>query len=255
MHCLASWRLLEEHLSLGTDVLGIELLSLLVAQLQETLGAQLLLLLIYHVWNLQGCCSRTLGVWEHVELRNRQALQELIALLEALRSFTTTAHHHIYADKRIRHLLLNQVHLVGEERLVVTAVHQLKHLIASALQRNMEVRHEGTALGTVGDEVIIAEIRFQTGDTVTLDAFHLVHRLHKVEEPLMGGLSEITDVHTGNHDFLAALSCRLLALSHERLDAWVAGIATGERNGAIGAVVVATILHLQEVAGTVATGA
>ena len=32
MHRLASWRLLEEHLSLGTDVLGIELLSLLVAQ-------------------------------------------------------------------------------------------------------------------------------------------------------------------------------------------------------------------------------
>lgn len=38
MHRLASWRLLEEHLSLGTDVLGIELLSLLVAQLKETLG-------------------------------------------------------------------------------------------------------------------------------------------------------------------------------------------------------------------------
>ena len=82
---------------------------------------------------------------------------------------------------------------MGEERLVVTAVHQLKHLVASALQRNMEVRHEGTALGTVGDEVIIAEIRLQTGDTVTLDAFHLVHRLHKVEEPLMG--SEVLRQH------------------------------------------------------------
>ncbi len=35
MHRLASWRLLKEHLSLGTDVLGIELLGLLVAQLQQ----------------------------------------------------------------------------------------------------------------------------------------------------------------------------------------------------------------------------
>ncbi len=99
------------------------------------------------------------------------------------------------------------------------------------------------------------KIWFQTGDTITLDTFHLVHRLHKVEETLMGGLSEVTDVHTGNHDFLTAFSCRLLTLSHQRLDAWVAGVATGERNGAIGAVVVAAILHLQEIAGTVATGA
>ena len=143
---------------------------------------------------------------------------------------------------------------MGEERLVVTAVHQLENLVASALQWDMEVRHEGTALGAVGNEVIITEIRLQTGDAVTLDSFHLVHRLHKVEEALVGGLSKVTDVHTGNHDFLAALSCRLLTLSHERLDAWVAGIATGERNGAIGTVVVAAILHLQKVAGTIATG-
>ncbi len=157
MHSLASWRLLEEHLSLGTDILGIELLGLLVAQLQQTLRAHLLLLLAYHVWNLQGSCSWTLGIWEHMELRNRQTLQELIAFLKALRSFTTTAHHHIYTDKGIRHLLLDQVHLMGEERLVVTAVHQLQHLIASALQGNMEVRHEGTALGTIGNEVVITE--------------------------------------------------------------------------------------------------
>ena len=45
MHCLASWRLFEENLSLNTDVLGIEFLRLLIAQLQQSLGALLLLLL------------------------------------------------------------------------------------------------------------------------------------------------------------------------------------------------------------------
>ena len=41
MHCLASWRLLKEHLCLGTDVLGIELLGLLVAQLPRMESSRL----------------------------------------------------------------------------------------------------------------------------------------------------------------------------------------------------------------------
>ena len=190
-----------------------------------------------------------------MKLGNRQALQELIAFLKALRSFAATAHHHIDTDKRIRHLLLDKIHLVSEERLVVTAVHQLEHLIASALQRNVEMRHEGTALGTILYEIIIAEIRLQTRDAVTLDSFYLIHRLDKVDESLMGSLTEITDIHTGNDDFLTAFSSRLLTLSHKRLDARVARIASGKRNGAIGAIIIAAVLHLQEITGTVATRA
>ena len=190
-----------------------------------------------------------------MELRNRQTLQELIAFLKALRGLATTTHHHIYTDEGIRHLFLDEVHLVGEERLVVTTVHQLEHLVASTLQWDVEVRHEGTALCAIGNEIVIAKVWFQTGDTITLDTLHLIHRLHEVEESFVGGLTEVTDVHTGNHDFLTTLGCRLLTLSHERLDAWVTGVATGKRNGAIGAIVVAAILYLQEIAGAVTTGA
>lgn len=46
----------------------------------------------------------------------------------------------------------------------------------------------------------------------------------------------------------------LLTLSHQRLDARITGISTGERNSTIGAVIVAAILYLQEIAGTVAAG-
>ena len=255
MHCLASWRLFEENLSLCTDVLGIEFLRLLIAQLQQSLGAFLLLLLVNHIRNLQGSRARTLRIREDVKLGNRQTLQELIAFFKTLRSFTATAHHHIDTDKRIRHLLLDKIHLVSKERLVVTAVHQLEHLIASALQRNVEMRHKGTALGTILYEIIIAEIRLQTRDAVTLDSFYLIHRLDKVDESLVGSLTEITDIHTGNDDFLTAFSSRLLTLSHKRLDAWVARIASGKWNGAIGAIIIAAVLHLQEITGTVATRA
>ena len=255
MHCLASWRLFEENLSLCTDVLGIEFLRLLITQLKETLGALLLLLLINHIRNLQGSRARTLRIREDVKLGNRQTLQELIAFFKTLRSFAATAHHHIDTDKRIRHFLLDKIHLVGKERLVVTAVHQLEHLIASALQRNVEMRHKGTALGTILYEIIITEIRLQTRDAVTLDSFYLIHRLDKVDESLVGSLTEITDIHTGNDDFLTTFSSRLLTLSHKRLDARVARIASGKWNGAIGTIIVAAVLHLQEITGTVATRA
>ena len=255
MHCLASWRLFEENLSLCTDVLSIEFLRLLIAQLQQSLGTLLLLLLVNHIRNLQGSRARTLRIREDVKLGNRQTLQKLIAFFKTLRSFTATAHHHINTDKRIRHFLLDKIHLVSKERLVVTTVHQLEHLIASALQRNVKMRHEGTALGTILYEIIITEIRLQTRDAVTLDSFDLIHRLDKVDESLMGGLSEITDIHTGNDDFLTAFSSRLLTLSHKRLNARVARIASGKWNGAIGAIIIATILHLQEITGTVATRA
>ena len=255
MHCLASWRLFEENLSLSTDVLSIEFLRLLIAQLQQSLGALLLLLLVNHIRNLQGSRARTLRIREDVKLGNRQTLQELIAFFKTLRSFAATAHHHINTDKRIRHFLLDKIHLVGKKRLVVTAVHQFEHLIASALQRNVEMRHKGTALGTILYEIIITEIRLQTRDAVTLDSFYLIHRLDKVDESLVGSLTEITDIHTGNDDFLTAFSSRLLTLSHKRLDARVARIASGKWNGAIGAIIIAAVLHLQEITGTVATRA
>ena len=255
MHCLASWRLFEENLSLCTDILGIEFLRLLIAQLQQSLRALLLLLLVNHIRNLQGSRARTLRIREDVKLGNRQTLQKLIAFFKTLRSFAATAHHHIDTDKRIRHFLLDKIHLVGKERLVVTAVHQLEHLIASALQRNVEMRHKSTALGTILYEIIITEIRLQTRDAVTLDSFYLIHRLDKVDESLVGSLTEIANIHTGNDDFLTAFSSRLLTLSHKRLDARVARIASGKRNGAIGAIIVAAVLHLQEITGTVATRA
>ena len=255
MHCLASWRLLEENLSLSTDVLGIEFLRLLIAQLQQSLRALLLLLLVNHIRNLQGSRARTLRIRKDVKLGNRQTLQELIAFFKTLRSFAATAHHHIDTDKRIRHFLLDKIHLVGKEHLVVTAVHQLEHLIASALQRNVEMRHKSTALGTILYEIIIAEIRLQTRDAVTLDSFYLIHRLDKVDESLVGSLTEIADIHTGNDDFLTAFSSRLLTLNHKRLDARVARIASGKRNGAIGAIIIAAVLHLQEITGTVTTRA
>ena len=142
---------------------------------------------------------------------------------------------------------------MSKQRLVITTVHQLEHLITTTLQWDMEMRHEGTALGTIIYQVIIAEIWLQTGDAIALDALHLIQGLHQVDETLMGSLSEVTDVDTRDNNFLSSLLGSLLSLLYQGFDARIARIATSERYRTISAIVIASILHLKEVTSTIAT--
>lgn len=64
MHGLTARRLLKQHLCFRTNILGIKLLRLLVAQLQESLGAQLLLLVTHHIRNLERSRTRAFRIRE-----------------------------------------------------------------------------------------------------------------------------------------------------------------------------------------------
>ena len=189
-----------------------------------------------------------------MELGNRQGLQELITFLKALRRFTTTAYHHVNPDESIRHLLLDQLNLMSKESLIITAMHQLENLIATALQRYVEMRHESPALGTIFDEIIITEVWLQTGNSVSLDALYSIKSLHQIQKALMSCLTEISDIHASNNDFLTSLTGSLLRLFYKRSNTWIAGIATGKRYCTIGTIIIATILYLQKITGAVATG-
>ena len=72
-------------------VMGIESLCLFIAQFQETLRAKFLVLIAHYIRNLQSRRTRAFRIWKDVQLGDRQALQELIAFLEALRCLTTTS--------------------------------------------------------------------------------------------------------------------------------------------------------------------
>ena len=144
---------------------------------------------------------------------------------------------------------------MGEEGRVVAAVHEPEHLVASALQRYVEMRHEGTAGGTVVDERIIYEVRLQTADAEPVYPLHPIELPHEVEERLTRLFAEITDVDSGDHDFTSALFGRFLCQRHERLDGRTAAESAGIGNGAVSAEIVAPVLHLEEEAGTVAPGA
>ena len=117
----------------------------------------------------------------------------------------------------------------------------------------MEMGHESTALSTEVDEFVAQQIGFQTADAIAANTLYLVECLHQINELLACGLSEITDIHTRQHNLFTALERCLLSLSHQRRYAGIATEPTGIGNGAVGAEIVTTILHLQEIARAIAS--
>ena len=255
MHGTTARGTLEEHLGLLTDVAGVESLGLLVAEFEQTLGAQLLLLLGHDIVNLQRRRPWTLAVGEDVKLRDVEVVEKRVGLLKALGRLAATAHHHVDTDEGIGHHRLDAANLVGKELAVVVTVHETQHGVGATLQRYVEVGHERTALGAVVDELVAQQVGLQRADAVAADAVDSIKGTHQVEEVLAGGLAEVADVDTRQHNLLAALGSRLAGLLHQRLDAGVATEPAGIGNGAVGAEVVAAVLHLQEVARAVATRA
>ena len=230
-------------------------MRLLVRQSEQALTTGSLFGIAHHIRNMQGGSAWTLGIGEDVQLGNIQVAQELVGLLETLGCLATTAHHDIDTDKGIGHDLLDTMYLVGKELTVVVAVHQLQHGIAATLQRNVVVRHEGSALGAVVDEFVANQIGFQRTDAIAADALDSIECLDEVDKVLACSLSEVTDVDTRQHNLLTTFACSLLSLCHQRGDGRIATEATGIGNGAVGTEVVTAVLYLQEVAGAIASRA
>ena len=256
MHGAPTRSLLKQHLRLLTNKLLVEGVRLLVRQLQQAFAAQLLVTLRHHIVNLQGRRAGTLAVGEYMQLGHGQLFQKLVGLLKTLWRLAPAAHHHIHADKCIRHHLLDSQYLIGKQLAVVMSVHQLQHRVAAALQGDMEMRHKRpTLLAAIVYQLVAQQVGLQAADTIAADALHLVQGLHQVEEALARGLAEVANVHARQHNLLATLCGSLLGLSHQRSYRWVATESAGVGNGAVGAEIVATILCLQEIARAVAARA
>ena len=251
MHRLAARRLLKQHLSLQPDMPGVEGLRLTVREVEQSLRAKFFVLIAHRVGNAQSRSARTLRVREHMQLCHVQAVEKLVGLLETLGRLPPTPHHHVDTNKGIRHQRLDPADLVGKELGVVVAMHQFQHGVATALQGDMEVRHKGTALSTIGYQLVAQQVGLQRTDSVAADALHLVQRLHQVDEALTRRLTEVANVHARQHYLAPTLLGRLLSLLHQRGDGRIARETSGVRYRTVGTEVVAAVLHLQEVARAV----
>ena len=145
VHHRLSWRsVLQQDRTCGADEAAVEIVSFLCRESEDTLTALMLLLRRDHMRNLQGFGARTFRVGEHVVLGDINAVHEVVGLLKILFRLATSADDDIHTDEGIGHNGTNLLYLVAKECRIVLAVHEPQHLIASALEGNVEVRHKGT---------------------------------------------------------------------------------------------------------------
>ena len=113
------------------------------------------------------------------------------------------------------------------------------------------MRHKAAGMRNELYYLISQQIRFYGRDTITFNTFYLVQRLHQVEESLSGALAEIANVNTGQHNLLSPFGCSLTRLFYHRGNRSVAAPSASKRNGAIGTIIIATILYFQKIASTI----
>ena len=140
------------------------------------------------------------------------------------------------------------MHLFGKKGSVVVAVHELEHGIGATLQRNVEMRHKGTRLGAKSDNFVGEQVGLNARYAEAFNFFYLVESAQQINELLAGVFAKVADIHTGNHDFLAALGSHFARLPHKALNGAAPASSARHRNGAIGAKIVASVLHLQPIA-------
>ena len=243
--------LLKQHFGSLSDMSCIEGLRFLVRQRQQSPAPQFLILLTDHVWNTQRRRARTLGIREHMQLRYWQSLQQLVGLFKAFGCLTPTAYHHIDTQEGIGHSGFDGEYLISKQLAVIMPMHQFQHCVTSALQRNMEMRHERTALCTIGYQLLTDQVGLQTADTIALNALNHIEPFHQVQKLLTSSLSEIADIHASQHNLLAALSCSLFSLFDQRLNRRVPAKPARVRYSTIGTEIVASILNFQEIPGSI----
>ena len=138
---------------------------------------------------------------------------------------------------------------------VVAAAHQLQHFVAAALKRYVEMGHESTRMYTKVNDLIGQQIRLNAGNAIAFDALHTIQGTQQVNKGFARGATKVARVDPRDDNFLASLRRHLLRLLHQRCDGTVARTPPGNGDGAIGAVIVASVLHFKEIARAVAPGA
>ena len=127
------------------------------------------------------------------------------------------------------------------------SVHQLQHRITSTLQRNMVVRHKGTAPCTIVYQFVAQQIGFQRTDPIAANTLHPVQSFYQINKLFACSLTEVADIHTRQHYFLATFPGCFLSLLYQRGNSRITAKPTGIRYGTISTEIVTTILHLQEI--------
>ncbi len=119
----------------------------------------------------------------------------------------------------------------------------------------MEMGHEAARRCHEIYDFICQQIRLYRRNTVALDSVDLVEGTAQINETVGAPFAEIADVDTGYHYFASALGRRLTCLSDKLVYRARTRTSASLWNCAVGAPVVASVLHFQKIACAVAARA
>ena len=116
----------------------------------------------------------------------------------------------------------------------------------------MEMRHKGTALCTEPQHLVGEQVWLYAGYAVSLYTLYCIQGLKQIQETLSRCLAEVSDVHSCDDYLLCTCHGSLAGLGNQQLYTAVTRASTCKGYGAVGAIIVATVLNLEEVTRAVA---
>ena len=192
--------------------------------------------------------------------RFNPVFQEVICLQKELVGFSGEAGDYVNAEEdvgffasvgvqfsRFRiHLFADICYFVGEKFRCILTADVLQNRVAAALKRNMEMWQELGAGSYPVHDVVGQQVRLDGRNPVSLNALHIVERFQQIQETLPGLAAEVASVDAGEHDFLHARCCYFLSFAYGFVNADATAPSTCVWHSAVGAEVVASVLHFQE---------
>ena len=181
--------------------------------------------------------------------RHVKRLGESETFLPFLLCLSTRSGDYIHSYKSIWNEGADCGDTVCKKGCIVTTVHQFQNLVASGLEGNMEMRHEGACVRRNPSYYLFGQkIRFDRGDSVTLYPFDFIETAEKVEETLPVVTTIFTYIYAGDDNLLPPLGGHISSHPHEFISISRTGASAGEGDGAVSAEIITPILHLQEIA-------
>ena len=114
--------------------------------------------------HLQHTRVGAFGIGEDMQLAHRQRFDEVHIFAPALLGLSAHADHTVHADKSMRHDRFDMGYALGKQFTGLTASHDFEDGVTAALQRDMKMRGEMTAVRHKVDNLIAQQVRLAAGD-------------------------------------------------------------------------------------------
>ena len=197
-----------------------------------------------------------LGVGEHVQVGKVQGFDKVVRLAEILVRFGGESHDHIRPDAGMGHQFPDALYPVAVQGGEVAPAHLAQHLVATALQGDVEMRNEPPAAGDEFQDGIGEQVGFDRGNADPVEALDPFEGLHQIEEGLARPLRAppVAGIDPGEYDLADAARDDGSDALQDAFQRLAARAASRPGNGAVGTAVVAAVLDLEKGPGTFREG-